>query len=67
LQTKEQILDKIIELDGDCLDAKLCKHCPFAPICLPDFLVDRKRPTKSERVQLALDELARNSLMGDVW
>lgn len=65
LKTHEEMLDRIVELDGDCLDAKNCSICPFAALCLPEFLKDRKRPTKSDRVQMALDALTRNSLMDD--
>lgn len=66
LKTHENVLDRIIELDGACLDAKLCSMCPFASRCLPDFLkTPRERPTKSERLQMALDVLARNSLLND--
>lgn len=39
--------------------------CPFAALCLPDFLKDKARPSKSERVHMALDALARSSLMND--
>jgi hypothetical protein len=65
LKKHEETLDKIIDLDGDCLDAKICEVCPFASLCLPDFLHTSKRPTKQERVQMALDTLTRNHLMAD--
>lgn len=66
LKTHEDILERIVELDGNCLDAKLCSICPFASRCLPDFLkTPRERPTKPERLQMALDVLARNSLLND--
>lgn len=66
LKTHEELLEKIVALDGNCLDAKLCSICPFASRCLPDFLkTPRDRWTKPERLQMALDVLARNSLFND--
>lgn len=60
------ILEAIVELKGDCLDAHLCKQCPFKKQCLPNFLQDKqKRPTQKERFNLALDTITNISLLGD--
>lgn len=66
LKTHEETLEKIVELEGDCLDSKYCSVCPFASKCLPEFLkTPRQRPSKPERFQMALDVLARNALLND--
>jgi hypothetical protein len=61
-----EILEKIVALDGDCLTAKMCKVCPFASKCLPQFLHGKqKSPSKDERLNLALDTLAYGVLLDD--
>jgi hypothetical protein len=61
-----QILEKIVELKGDCLKADMCRDCPFAKQCLPEFLkVKRERPSKQERFNMALDKLTNISLFDD--
>ena len=65
-ERQNQILEKIVELDGDCLSAKICKQCPFASRCLPQFLHGKqKSPSKDERLNLALDTLAYGVLLDD--
>ena len=59
------ILEKIVELGGDCLDSKLCNNCPFKRRCLPQFLYKESRPTKEERFNLALDNITNITLMGE--
>lgn len=60
-----RILDKIVELEGKCLDSKLCTLCPFKEICLPLFVFSETRLTRQERLSMALDTMARVQLMGD--
>jgi hypothetical protein len=61
-----EILEKVIDLGGDCLDAQLCKKCPFKRKCLPNFLQEKQqRPTQKERFNLALDTITNISLLED--
>lgn len=51
--TETQVLDKIIELEGNCLLSGMCQHCPFRSKCLPEFL-NIKTPSEEKRMNLAL-------------
>jgi len=66
---KEQavtVLDKIVELQGDCLKVHLCTSCPFKTGCLLEFLNGaEKRPSKRKRLNLALDAIASSVLLED--
>ena len=66
---KEQavtVLDKIVELQGDCLKVHLCAFCPFKTRCLLEFLNGaEKRPSKGQRLNLALDAIASSVLLED--
>jgi len=65
-ERQNEILEKIVELDGNCLTAEICKECPFASKCLPQFLHGKqKRPSKDERLNLALDTMAHGVLLDD--
>jgi len=60
------ILEEIIDIDGDCLGSTRCLSCPFRKNCLPKFLRPaHERPSKSERVNAALDILTRHTLLDD--
>ena len=60
----EKILQEIIDLDGKCLDSKRCQGCPFRAVCLPEFLYPVP-PTQQQRLRIALDVLANQSILGD--
>lgn len=60
----DSILESIVELKGNCLDAKLCVVCPFANNCLPSFM-SINRPSREQRLNMALDHIARRSLFDD--
>lgn len=60
------VLEEIVKLEGDCLKRERCEKCPFRTQCLPEFLVTPKLPpTKNQRLQMALDSIARNIVLGD--
>lgn len=63
--TEDEVIEKIIEVKGDCLSATLCSRCPFSGICLPEFFRDEPSPTKQERLNMALDYVVRKELLGD--
>jgi hypothetical protein len=56
------ILEKIIELDGDCMKHERCQQCPFKSSCLPSFLTN-KPITKNQRASAALNTLSQISIM----
>ena len=58
------ILDKIIELNGKCMDSQRCKLCPFRAMCLPEFINPRP-PTQEQRATMALDVLTHHALVDD--
>lgn len=61
-----KVLEKIVELQGDCLKVHLCTSCPFKTRCLPEFLNSaEKRPSKKERFNLALDAITNSALFED--
>ena len=62
---KTQILEKIIDLQGDCLEAALCEDCPFKSKCLPQFLDYKSKPSKEERFNLAMDTIVNVTLLED--
>ena len=60
-----EILEEIIELDGDCLIADRCNQCPFRMKCLPDLMKsDNRVMPRSERANLAMSILANEELLG---
>ena len=61
-----QNLEKIVELEGDCLMAGVCGDCLFRKDCLPSFVREKKaRLTKAERLHRALDRIANTILLDD--
>lgn len=63
-QNDSQILEKIVELDGKCMDSQRCKLCPFRVMCLPEF-INPKPPTPEQRKKMALDVLTHHALVDD--
>jgi hypothetical protein len=58
----KEVLEEIIEKEGDCLEQGMCQKCPFRSMCLPEFVyVDP--PTKNQRFTMALDVITHNTLM----
>lgn len=66
MTNETSILEKIVELDGDCLRADICRVCPFRSDCLPNFLMVSTRYSKMERVDKAMVVMMRTEIMGDV-
>lgn len=58
----ENILQDIVDLDGNCLSAPRCERCPFRSMCLPEFLVTQP-PTQAERKGMAVKVLTHNALL----
>ena len=63
-QSDTNILQEIIETDGQCLDSKRCVKCPFRAICLPEFL-NPVPPSPPQRHKMAMDVLAHHYLIDD--
>jgi hypothetical protein len=62
--TDIEILQQIVEEEGDCLNSSRCKKCPFRGTCLPEF-IQSKMPSKQKRLQKAEDVLIFHHLLGD--
>lgn len=58
------ILERIVELEGNCMESQRCKLCPFRGMCLPEF-VHQNPPTPEQRTKMALDVLAHHALVDD--
>lgn len=60
----KDILEEIVELDGQCMNSNRCKRCPFRAICLPEFL-NPVPPSQPQRLKMAQDVLAHHYLIDD--
>lgn len=60
-----KILEKIVELDGDCLLSGMCSNCPLKSKCLPRFLRPIP-PTREQRASMALSIVTNDALFGTV-
>ena len=58
------VLEQIVQLDGDCMDSQRCKLCPFRGMCLQEFIYPNP-PTQSQRQQMALNVLTHHALVDD--
>lgn len=68
MPSKIEILEEIIALDGKCLKASRCMHCPLRDICHPTFYSDSSGESRFrdfERVNHASEILTNAILMGD--
>lgn len=64
-QKHKKILEEIVNSNGNCLDSKRCKKCPFARVCLVESLKNKKLPTKNKRFQMALEFIVNDIIMED--
>jgi hypothetical protein len=65
IKTEHEILQNIIDTDGNCLSSTNCKHCPFADKCLGMAITKARRLLpRISRVRLAYERLF-NKLMED--
>jgi hypothetical protein len=60
----KDILEEIVQTDGQCLDSKRCQRCPFRVICLPEFL-NPIPPSQPQRLKMAEDVLTHHYLIDD--
>jgi hypothetical protein len=60
----KNILEEIVETDGQCMSSKRCERCPFRAICLPEFL-NPIPPSQEQRLKMAQDVLAHYYLIDD--
>jgi len=63
-QTDKDVLEEIVQTDGQCLDSKRCAKCPFRAICLPEFL-NPVPPSQPQRLKMAQDVLTHHYLIDD--
>jgi len=58
IKTEEEVLQAIIDKDGNCIDAGWCLICPFADKCVSKAITKaRKLLPRKTRVRLAQDKL----------
>ena len=57
IETQIELLQGIIERDGDCIDASWCVICPFAEKCVLNAVTKARLLPKEERVRRAVDKL----------
>jgi hypothetical protein len=63
IKTEHEILQSIIDADGDCINISLCLGCPFAAKCVDKAITRARRLLpKQTRVRLAYERLF-NELM----
>jgi len=63
-QTDKDVLEEIVQTDGQCLNSKRCGKCPFRAICLPEFL-NPTPPSQPQRLKMAQDVLTHHYLIDD--
>ena len=62
IKTEEEVLQTIIDKDGDCIDVTLCNLCPFVTKCVNTAIRKARLLPKETRVRLAYEKLF-NKLM----
>lgn len=62
IKSEEELLQAIIEKDGDCVHPSLCLICPFANLCVDRAIRRARLLPKETRVRLAYEKLF-NKLM----
>lgn len=62
IKSEEELLQAIIDKDGDCVNPSLCLACPFANICIDRAITRARLLPKETRVRLAYEKLF-NKLM----
>jgi len=63
-QSDKNVLEEIVNTDGQCMESNRCKKCPFRAICLPDFL-NVNPPTQPQRLKMAQDVLTHHYLLDE--
>lgn len=63
-KSDKDILEEIIQTDGQCLDSKRCQKCPFRAICLPEFL-NPVPPSQPQRLKMAIDVITHHFLVDE--
>lgn len=58
IKSEDELLQGIINKEGDCVDASWCLSCPFADKCVSKAITSARRLLpKEERVRLAYEKL----------
>lgn len=56
-KSENELLQSIIESNGDCINAYWCAACPFSDACISKAITHRRLLSKEERVKRAVDRL----------
>lgn len=62
IKSEDELLQSIIDTDGDCIKASQCPRCPFAKECVVQAIEVARLLPKETRVRLAYEKLF-NKLM----
>ena len=57
LKSEKQLLESIIEREGDCISAAWCLMCPFQKDCISKAINNARLLEKDERVRRAYNKL----------
>lgn len=63
-ESDKDVLEEIVQKDGNCLESTRCRKCPFRAICLPEFL-NPTPPSQPQRLKMAQDVLAHHYLVDE--
>jgi len=56
-KSEKELLQSIIDKEGDCVSAAWCLQCPFQDLCISKAINKAKLLPKEERVRKAYDKL----------
>lgn len=61
-KSENELLQGIIDKEGDCIDASWCIMCPFSSACVLSAISKARLLPKEERVKRAFDRLFTEAL-----
>lgn len=57
LEPEKELLEKIVESEGNCVYASWCQNCPFLDECAGNAIRNGKLLSKEVRIHKAYDKL----------
>lgn len=65
-KSEKELLQGIIDKDGDCISAAWCIMCPFSEVCISRAINEARLLPKEERVKRAYDKLFIDALEEEI-